>query len=181
MTEGTKADFGSKYEINSNRAERFGYMLLAGLAVELIFAFVLDRPPIEKISTIFADVLIVVGVWGEIHFGRIARVAGDGAQAEANSRAIEAELALAKFRQPRRLTEEQCKRGRDLSGRRSRQCARREGVSERRRRRSLDALVLDAASWTKIGRNPRRRPGDAGVSARFRQCLCDDCRQGRDH
>jgi hypothetical protein len=78
------------YALNTDRSERFGYLLLGGLAVELIFAVFIAKPWLEWASTLISDAMIVIGVWGEIHFGRKARVAGDAAQAEANARAEEA-------------------------------------------------------------------------------------------
>jgi hypothetical protein len=111
----------SEYDRNSNLAEAFGWVLLAGLAVERAFAFVLEKPPVERYSTIAEDVLIVGGVWGEIHFARHARSAGDKLQAgaaariaeaeargkEADQKAAEAQLELARFRAKREITTEQ--------------------------------------------------------------------------
>jgi hypothetical protein len=61
-----------------------------------------------------AVLLIVGGVWGEIFFAHKARIAGDKQLAqyearadEANARALEAQLALEKFKTPRNLTLEQ--------------------------------------------------------------------------
>ena len=61
-----------------------------------------------------AVLLIVGGVWGEIFFGGKARVAGDkqlaqyeARTAEANQKAQEAALELARYRQPRIFTQEQ--------------------------------------------------------------------------
>jgi hypothetical protein len=80
----------SEYEKNAGRSEVFGYVLLAGLGVELVFAVILSKPWVDWISTILSDVLIVVGVWGEIHFGQRARIAGDAAQVDAEARVAEA-------------------------------------------------------------------------------------------
>ena len=44
-----KRDPQSEYDRNSNLAEAFGWVLLAGLAVELAFAFILDKLPLEKV------------------------------------------------------------------------------------------------------------------------------------
>ena len=61
-----------------------------------------------------SDALIVIGVWGEIHFGRKARIAGDVLQekakakvAEANARANKAALELARLKAPGALTDRQ--------------------------------------------------------------------------
>jgi hypothetical protein len=78
------------YRINSGRSDLFGYVLLAGLALELISAFILEKSLFEKASAVVSDILIVAGVWGEIHFAKRARIAGDGLQAEANARVAEA-------------------------------------------------------------------------------------------
>lgn len=96
-----KDDLERAYERNSNRSEIFGYVLLAGLGLELLFAFILDKPALEKISTIAADLLIVGGVWGEIHFASKAREAGDGIVAEAKARAAEALLKAEQERHER--------------------------------------------------------------------------------
>jgi hypothetical protein len=87
---GDTPDREQDYRINSKRSDLFGYVLLAGLAIELIFTFFLDQPLLEKISAAVSNVLIVAGVWGEIHFAKKARIAGDGLQAEANARVAEA-------------------------------------------------------------------------------------------
>jgi len=77
--------------------------------VELVFAFVIEKPPLERYSALLADAFIVVGVWGEIHFAHVARAAGDALQADANARvaeanrdALAAQLELVRFRKPRR-------------------------------------------------------------------------------
>jgi hypothetical protein len=80
----------SPYAINTRRSELFGYVLLAGLVVEWAFAFILKKPLWETISAAVSDSLIVAGVWGEIHFGKKARVAGDAAVADADARVAEA-------------------------------------------------------------------------------------------
>src|SRR5579871_4671917 len=90
MPHAIKPDSTDLYELHTSRSERFGYLLLAGLAVELLFAIFVEKPLIEWASTLISDAMIVIGVWGEIHFGRKARVAGDTAQAAANDRAKQA-------------------------------------------------------------------------------------------
>jgi hypothetical protein len=79
-------------------------LLLAGLGVELAFAAFLKKPWVEWLSTLLSDAMITIGVWGEIHFGRVAREAGDSVQAQANARANEAALELARLKAPRVLT-----------------------------------------------------------------------------
>ena len=107
---GKNGDLKSTYEKNSRRAERFAFLILIGLAVEIVEVFVLQRPLLEASFTIGSTLLILLGVWGEILFERRAREAGDGMIAEANARASEAneraaraELDLAKYRAWRRL------------------------------------------------------------------------------
>jgi len=85
-----KLDQEHAYIINSDRSDLFGYVLLAGLALELVSTFFLEKSLVEKASAVVSDILIVAGVWGEIHFAKRARIAGDGLQAEANARVAEA-------------------------------------------------------------------------------------------
>jgi hypothetical protein len=121
MPQGSSNASASAYEVNTRRSELFGYVLLAGLGVELLFAIALSKPWIDWLSTLLSDAVIVIGVWGEIHFGRLARIAGDVAQAaanaraeeanqkasEADARATEAALELARLKARRGLSEEQ--------------------------------------------------------------------------
>lgn len=87
----------SKYETNSRRAERLGLLIIVGLAVEIVAAPFLGKSWLENLVTISANALIAIGVWAELYFERIARIAGDGIVAEANARAAEAQLKLAKL------------------------------------------------------------------------------------
>jgi len=96
-------------------------LILVGLGVEIVGVCVLAKSPLEAGITIVANLLIILGVWGELRFERRAREAGDGIVAEATARAAEADaraataeseaakarLELAKFRAPRTLTAEQ--------------------------------------------------------------------------
>jgi hypothetical protein len=113
MSDGEEQNFGREYERNSRRAHLSAYVLVAGLTLELINAAIWYKGP-ETLVEMAAVLLIVGGVWGEVFFGRKARIAGDSqlAQyeartAEANQRAQEAALELAKFREPRVLGQEQ--------------------------------------------------------------------------
>jgi hypothetical protein len=113
MTEEGKRDFGSEYEVNSRRAHFFGYVLLLGLVLELVNALIWYRG-LETLAEMAAVLLIVGGVWGEIFFAHKARIASDNQlatyearTAEANQKAQEATLELAKYRAPRVLTQEQ--------------------------------------------------------------------------
>ncbi len=92
---GSRGNLTSRYERYSSLSEIFGIVLLLGLVVELIFAFILDKLWLETVSTAAADVLVVVGVWGELLFSRKARIVGDSLQAEANARVAEADASFA--------------------------------------------------------------------------------------
>jgi hypothetical protein len=109
-------DFGAQYEVNSHRAHLFAYVLIAGLIIEL-GAGVFWYRGIETIVGTAATLLIVIGVWGEIFFGQKARIAGDkqlaqfeARAAEANQRAQEAALELARLTTPRTISTEQKQR-----------------------------------------------------------------------
>jgi hypothetical protein len=91
-------DLDKQYALNTKRSELFGWLLLAGLVVELLFAVFSEKSWTEWGATLISDAMIVIGVWGEIHFGRKARVAGDAAQEEAKARVAEAELETEKLR-----------------------------------------------------------------------------------
>lgn len=110
MNNGKHGDLKSTYEENSTRAERFAFLILVGLALEIISVFVLSKSLLEALLTIGSTTLILAGVWGEIFFERRAREAGDRIVAEANARAAGAQLELARFRRPRvqLLTPEAC-------------------------------------------------------------------------
>jgi hypothetical protein len=115
MSSGTNdTDLRSKYERNSVWAERLAVLILVGLAVEIAAVFILQKPLLEGALTIAASVLILAGVWGELLFERRAKEAGDSLvavanarAAEANTRAEEARLELARLTTPRSLTAEQ--------------------------------------------------------------------------
>jgi hypothetical protein len=82
-------------------------LILVGLAVDIAAVFILSKPWLEGALAIAANGLIAAGVWGELFFERRAKEAGDRMVAEANARAAEAILELAKLRAPRALTPEQ--------------------------------------------------------------------------
>lgn len=90
-----KTTLRERYEKNSARAERLAWLIIVGLLVEIASVPALGRSWLEGALTIAADALIAIGVWGEIHFEKIAREAGDGIVAEANARASEAEARAA--------------------------------------------------------------------------------------
>jgi hypothetical protein len=113
MSNGT-GDLQSRYEFNSAWADRIAFLIVAGLAIEIAAVFILHKPPLEGALTIVANLLIVLGVWGELIFARRAKEAGDGIVAQANAgaavanaRAEEAKLELARLTTPRSLTAEQ--------------------------------------------------------------------------
>jgi hypothetical protein len=107
MSNGKNGDFQSKYEKNSAWAERIALLIIIGLATEIAAVFILEKTALEAALTIAGDVLIVLGVWGELFFAKRAREAGDSIVAEANARAKEAELEIAKLKAPRQLTSEE--------------------------------------------------------------------------
>jgi hypothetical protein len=114
MSGSNNNDLRSKYEKNSAIAEGLAWLILLGLAVEIAAVFILKKPLLEGALTISANALIWLGVWGELIFEKRAREAGDGIVAEANARAAEANqkaqeaiLELARFKAPRELTQEQ--------------------------------------------------------------------------
>jgi hypothetical protein len=116
MSDGDQGDFGHEYEVNSQRSHIAAYVLIAGLILEVINAFIWFHGP-ETIAGIVAVLLIVGGVWGEVHFAHRARIAGDkqlaqyeARTAEATARAEEARLELARLTTPRVISDEQ-KRG----------------------------------------------------------------------
>jgi len=98
----------SRYETFSTWAERVALLILVGLAVEIAAVFILEKPWLEAVLTISANMLIIMGVWGELSLEKRAKQAGDGLVAIANARAAEAQLELAKITTPRfrRLTVE---------------------------------------------------------------------------
>jgi hypothetical protein len=107
-------DLQSRYEFNSSWAERIAFLIIIGLPVEIAAVFIFQKPFWEGLSTIVANVLIVAGVWGELIFERRAKAAGDGIVAEAKARAAEANqkaqeaaLELARLITPRVISPEQ--------------------------------------------------------------------------
>jgi hypothetical protein len=112
MAEDGKDGFGGEYETNSHRAHLSAYILIAGLVLELVNAVIWYRGT-ETLAEMAAVLLIVGGVWGEVFFGNKARLAGDkqlaeyeARTAEANQKAQEAALALARLTAPRVISEE---------------------------------------------------------------------------
>ncbi len=90
-------DYQQEYTETSKRAEWAAYVLLFGLVIELVFAFLPDASVLAKqLSTIAADIFIVAGVWGEIYYGQKAREAGDHSIAETNLKISEANERTAK-------------------------------------------------------------------------------------
>lgn len=110
-------DLKSRYERNSARADWLAKLIILGLAVEIAGVFILQKEMLEGAVTILSTALIAIGVWGELKFSHRAREAGDAIVAEAEARAAEANLKareagleLAKFRAPRSLNREQTER-----------------------------------------------------------------------
>ena len=108
MSDGRQNDFGREYEVNSHRSHISAYVLIAGLVLEIVIAFIWFHGW-ETVAEIVAVLLIVGGVWGEVHFAHKARLAGDdqlaqyeARTAEANQKAEEARCELFRLRTPRR-------------------------------------------------------------------------------
>jgi hypothetical protein len=156
MSSGRGDDPGREYEVNSHRAHLAAYVLIAGLILELINAIIWYRGP-EAIAEMVAVLLIVGGVWGELVFANKARIAGDkqlvqyeACAAEANSKALEAQVELEKLKAPRLLSEDQRARitekmrqfaGQEFSG------AVTTGISDAWTLWRLIAAVLREANW----------------------------------
>jgi len=108
-------DLQSRYEFNSAWAERIAHLIIIGLAVDIIAAFILGKSWLEITLNIVANVLIIAGVWGELRFSKRAKEAGDGIVAEslaiaaianekaaaANERTVKLQIALEEERQKR--------------------------------------------------------------------------------
>jgi hypothetical protein len=88
-------DLQSRYEFNSAWAERIALLIIAGLAVDIIAAFLLGKSWLEIVLNIVANLLIIAGVWGELRFSRYAKEAADAMVAEANARFAAVELRVA--------------------------------------------------------------------------------------
>jgi hypothetical protein len=124
MNEKTNAELGEEISRNETRSEFGAWVIMVGLVIEVILAiaFRSNKSFIENWAPVLADCLIPLGVYCEIHFGRRVKTAAEELQrlsdetiaeataqaAEANARASEAQLALEKYKAPRRLTAETC-------------------------------------------------------------------------
>ncbi len=107
MTNGNKTgDLQSRYEFNSTWADRIARLIIVGLIVDIVAAFILGKSWLEIALNIIANLLIIAGVWGELRFSRRAKEAGDGIVAEAKARATEAQLELERLKKPRWLSSE---------------------------------------------------------------------------
>ncbi len=89
----------SRYEFHSLWSDRLGYLIIVGLAVDIVGAIIVGKSGLEIGLGILANVLIIAGVWGELWFARRAKEAGDGITAEAKARQREAELKLEQLRE----------------------------------------------------------------------------------
>ncbi len=87
---GNNVDLQSKYDFNSDWADRIALLIVIGLAVEIVAVFVFKKPFWEGATTILANVLIVAGVWGELYFAKRAKEAADQIVAAAHERAAKA-------------------------------------------------------------------------------------------
>ena len=83
-------DLRDRYDFANGRFRFFEYVLLLGIALEMSALFVNTTQKPGFIFALTAQFLVLAGVWGEIHFGHEARLAGDGILAEAEARIEEA-------------------------------------------------------------------------------------------
>jgi hypothetical protein len=97
-------------ERNEARSKWAAWVLVAGLVIEVVLAFNFSegKTPLEHWSPVLADIMVALGVFGEIHFsGKAARAQKalqsiiDGKLTEALERAAKAQEDLIKFRTPR--------------------------------------------------------------------------------
>jgi hypothetical protein len=102
-----KPTSGGAYDRYNQLAHVFGFMVVVGLLLEVVIGAIWFHGW-ETGFSIAAVILIALGVWGEIHFGNKARIAGDALlaayearTAEANERAVQAQLELERIKQPR--------------------------------------------------------------------------------
>jgi hypothetical protein len=176
MTDGTgRGDLKSSYVRDSVRADRMAKLIIVGLVIEIVGVFVLQKPALEGAVTVVSAALIAIGVWGELKFSHLARVAGDAIVAEAEARAAEANfkaqesaLELAKFRAPRALSREQTERvaekirpfaGIQFAG------ARNPGNPEFESFLRAIEIALQLAQWTEIDWHvSKARPRVAGLT-----------------
>lgn len=123
MNEKTNAELREEISHNETRSEFGAWAIVVGLVIEVILAiaFRSDKSFIENWAPVLADCLIALGVYCEIHFGRKVKTAAEELQrlsdekiaetearaSEANQKAQEASLELAKFRAPRILAGQQ--------------------------------------------------------------------------
>lgn len=108
-------------ERNESRAHWAAWVIVVALIIEVVLALVFPagRTAIENWAPVVADIMIALGIYGEIRFsGKASRAQkalqsiSDAKLADALNRAARAELALIEFRKPRRalMTPENLKR-----------------------------------------------------------------------
>ena len=97
-------------ERNKSRSKWAAWVLVAGLVVEVVLAFNFSegKSQLENWSPVLADIMVALGVYGEIHFsGKAARAQkallsiSDAKLTEALDRATEAHAAYIKLRTSR--------------------------------------------------------------------------------
>jgi hypothetical protein len=98
-------------ERNEDRSHLAGLILIAGLLIAVLLAVVFPagKTPVENWGPVVADVMVALGVYGEIYFSGKASRSQKALQAiidarltEALERATKAERELLAFRRPRR-------------------------------------------------------------------------------
>lgn len=89
-TEKPETDAQSVFDVNTWRAEGIAWLIVVGLAGELVLVALSNRPLWEKFAQAVADLFIIGGVGGELYWERKARVAGNSIQADAKTAVAEA-------------------------------------------------------------------------------------------
>jgi hypothetical protein len=111
MTQLTDEELNAAIDRNEKRASWAGYALITGLVLEVAAAFHVEtgKPIIDDRLSQIANILVLLGVWLEIHFGSKAARAQKELQrrtdlklTEALERAAKAENDLLEYRKPRR-------------------------------------------------------------------------------
>jgi hypothetical protein len=120
MSQDGEPDLGPEIERHSHRAHLAGYAVVVGLVFEIAIA-VYWFEGWRSIVDVMAITLIALGVWAEIYYGNLARLAGDkqlaqyeARTAEANERATQANVRALELQ----MELERVRNWRTLDGRR---------------------------------------------------------------
>ena len=102
----TESSLKERASIGERWSKRCGFAVVAGLVIEvcLAIAYREHKTWIENWAPVIGDILVALGVYGEIHFAGIVKKAEDELRriseekvAAANERAANAELELGKL------------------------------------------------------------------------------------